>query len=207
MGRDINLTVESVATAVENLRNPSPLLPSQPEVSARVLVRQIKTAMTLIYKDLLRGVLEGLETEYRSDTRTSAAIAFCTNLILCLVVGELQTVFDGLIIYNIFEEGEDPTRATERGVECCRAVEDVLIFYSWKLFFANCRKYNPIKCPIDGASDQDQGVAGLGDDFRKILQEFGKFLSCFLHIAPNASQKTILQIRRLILAVEAQNPY
>jgi hypothetical protein len=180
MGRDINLTVETVTTAVENLRNPSPLRPSQSEVSARVVARQIKTAMALIYKDLLRRILQGLETEYKSDTRTSAAIAFGTNLILCFIVGELQSVFDGLIIHNISEEGEDPIRATERGAECCRVVEEVLIYYSWTVFFSNCRRYNPIKdrCPIDEASEQDQGVAGLADDFHKIMRDWGKFHPC-----------------------------
>jgi hypothetical protein len=189
MGRDINLTVESVTTAVENLRNPSPLLPSQSDVSARIVMRQIKTAMALIYKELLRDVLEGLETEYRSDTKMSAAIAFCTNLVLCFIVGELQTVFYGLVIHNISKEGEDPFRATERGAECCRVLEDVLTYYTWTVFFHNCRRYNPIKdaCPIGNTLDQDQGLAGLADDFHKILRDLGIFHRCLLHTAANAS--------------------
>src|SRR5271168_1171139 len=108
MGRDISVSEESVTTAVESLRNSSPLFLPQPYISARVLARQIKTAMAVIYKDLLRDVLEGLETEYKSKTTISSAILFCTNLILGFIVEELETVFDGLVIYKISEKGEDP---------------------------------------------------------------------------------------------------
>lgn len=177
MGRDINLTVESVAIAIENLRNPSPILPSESEVSARVVARQIKSAMALIYKDLLRKVLEGLEIAYKSDTRTSAAISFCVNLILCFLVGELQTVFDGLVIYNISEEGEDALHATERGAQCCQVVEEVLIFYSWTAFFDNGRRWNPIKDNLDDASDQEHGVAALADNIHSIMRDLGTSIS------------------------------
>jgi hypothetical protein len=176
MGRDLYISEESVTTAVGSLRNPSPLFLSRPHTSARVLNRQIKTAMALIYKELLRDVLEGLETEYKSKTRTSSAISFCTNLILGFIVEELETVFDGLVIYMISEEGEDPVRTAKSGIECSQALEDVLTHYSWAIFFSNHRKYNLIKdrCPIDDASGQNQGVAGLADDICKILQDFGK---------------------------------
>ncbi len=189
MGRDINLTVESVATAVENLHNPSPLLPSQPEVSARVIARQTKTAMALIYKESLQHVLELLETEYRSDTRISGAIAFCSNIILSFVVRELQAVCDGLGVYNISDEGEDPARTAEKVVECCREVEDVLTFYSWTVFFKNAQRYNLIKdnIPIDDASGQDEGVAGLADEYRRILRDLGIFHHSLLNTAAKAS--------------------
>jgi hypothetical protein len=177
MGRDLNLSKDSVTTAIGSLRNPSPLFLSQPHISARVLARQIKTAMKLIYKDLLRGVLKGLEDEYKLNTRTSLAISFCTNIILSVIVEELETVFDGLIIYKISGQGEDPVRTANSGIACSKQLEDVLTHYSWPIFFNNNRMYNLIKdeCPVDDVWDQDQGVAGLADDFRKIMRDFGIF--------------------------------
>jgi hypothetical protein len=132
--------------------------------------------MTVIYKELLRDVLERLETEYKSTTRTSSAICFCTNLILGFIVEELETVFDGLAIYKIFEEGEDPVGTAKKGIQCGQVLEDILTHYSWAIFFRKHGKYNLIKdrCPIDDSSGQDQGIAGLADDICKILQNFGK---------------------------------
>lgn len=193
MGRDISVSEESVTTAVESLRNPSPLFLSQPYISARVLARQIKTAMAVIYKDLLRDVLEGLETEYKSKTTISSAILFCSNLILGFIVEELETVFDGLVIYKISEKGEDPVRTTKIGIECCQVLEDVLTHYSWAIFFNQHRKYDLIKdgCPIDDMSGQNQGVAGLADDICKILRDFGIFHPWLRDIAANVPQRMI----------------
>jgi len=177
MGRDLNLSEESVPTAIGSLRDSSPLFHSQSQISARVLSRQIKTAMKLIYKELLRGVLEGLEDEYKSNTRISLAISFCTNIILSSIVGELETVFDGLAIYKIFGQGEDPVRTANSSIACTKQLNDVLTHYSWPIFFNNNRMYNFIKdeCPIEDAWDQNQGVADLADDFRKIMRNFGIF--------------------------------
>jgi hypothetical protein len=191
MGRDLNVSEESVNTAVSSLQNPSPFFPPRPYISARVVTRQVMTAMTLIYKELLRDVLEGLETESKSKTPTSSAISFCTNLILGFIVEELETVFDGLVIYRIYEEGEDPVRTARSGTECRQLLEDVLKHYSWATFFNNHQRYNLIKdgCPIDDAWGQNQGVAGLADDIGKILRDFGNTHRWPLQMAANASQR------------------
>lgn len=149
--------------------------------------------MTQIYKDLLRDVLEGLEVEYRSKTKTSSAISFCTNVILSFIVEELETVFDGLVRYKISEEGEDPDRTAKSGVKCSQELEDVLMYYSWAIFFNNYRGCGPVGggCLVGDASVQDQGVAGLGNDFSKILRDFGNFQPWLPCIAANASQRTI----------------
>jgi hypothetical protein len=198
MGRDINLTDESVPIAIENMRSPSPLPPPHSDISARVVARQIQTALALVYKDLLRKVLEGLEIAYKSDTRLSAAIAFCTNILLCLVVSELQTVFDGLNIYKVSREGQDPIYAAKISVESCRAVDDVLTFYSWTVFFKNGQRYNPIKdsFPIHDVSDQDDGLASLADDFQRIMRDLGTLYFRVDDKPANAAQKTTLQMKR-----------
>jgi hypothetical protein len=90
-----------------------------------------------------------------------------------MITEELQTQFDGMVIYNISEEGEDPVRAANSGTTCYRELEDVLINYSWTLFFGKDRKNNPFKHGCDDESGLNPGEAKLADDFRHIIRDYG----------------------------------
>jgi hypothetical protein len=172
IGRRIAFSNDSVATAIGSLQNPSAILPSQCYISARVLNRQIKGEMWLIYEEHLGDLLEGLEREYNPKTRTSWAISFCAILILCMIAEELETQFNGNVVYNIFEEGEDPVLAANSGTTCCRELEDVLINYSWTSFFGKDRKNNPFRQGCDDEPSLNPGEAKLLGDFRRIFRDY-----------------------------------
>jgi hypothetical protein len=163
-----------VTTAITSLKTPSDIVPSQLYISARVMARQLKGVMKLIYEELLEEVLEGLELEYNQKTRTSWVRSFCLNLILCIIVEELQIICEGMVINNISREGEDPGHAANSAITCCQELEGVLINHSWAIFFARGREYNPINgCPEDDGSGQNQEVTELFDSIRHIMRDYG----------------------------------
>src|SRR5271170_7395685 len=123
MSRRFTFSQQTAASATARLRNSSTVIASQPDISARVLNRQLKGALKILYEEQLKGLLQGLENEYKFKTRESWVLCFCTNLILCLIVAQLQIAIDGLVIYNISTKGEDPLHAIEDGSKCCRQLE------------------------------------------------------------------------------------
>src|ERR1700738_1249385 len=135
MSRIFTFNSQSAISAIAKLQNSSTVLPSQPDISARVLNRQLKGALTILYEELLRDLLQDLENEYKSKDRNSCVLCFCTNLILCLIVEQLQNAIDGLVIYNISRKGEDPACAVERATRGCQQLEELPIKYSWTMFF------------------------------------------------------------------------
>jgi hypothetical protein len=175
LSRTFTLSSQSALTAIERLQSSSTVLPSQPNISARVLNGQIKVAMKILYKRLLKDLLQCLEKEYKSKSRISWLLCFCTNLVLCLIVEQLQNTIDGLVLYNISEKGEDPAGAVKWGMESCQQLEDLPIKYSWTMFFGLYKAYNPIKngCKQDDNSGQIQGEAELIDAFAKLIQDNG----------------------------------
>jgi hypothetical protein len=176
MSRRLTFSQHAAATAIAKLRNSSTVTPSQPDISARVLNRQLKGALKILYEEQLGELLQGLEDEYKPKARKSWVLCFCTNLILCLIVGQLQIAIDGLAMYNISTKGEDPVRAMENGTKSCKELEDLPIKYSWTMFFGMHKSYNPIKngCPPDDHSGQNQGEAELMNAFAQIISENGK---------------------------------
>lgn len=175
MSRTFTLSSQSAVIAVTRLRNPSTVLPSQPNISARVLNRQLKGALTILYEEELSDLLQGLEKEYKSTNRKSWLLCFCTNLVLCLIVEQLQNAIDGLILYHISEKGEDPAAAVKRGSASCQELEDLPLKYSWTMFFGLYKSYNPIKngCLLDDGSGQNQGEAECIAAFAQLIRENG----------------------------------
>jgi hypothetical protein len=178
MSRTFIFNNQSAIIAVARLKHPSTILPPQLDISARVLNRQLKGALKILYEEHLRDLLRRLENEYKSKARKSWVLCFCTNLILCLIVELLQNAIDGLVVYNISEKGEDPACAVERGTKSCQQLEELPIKYSWTMFFGLYKSYNPIKngCLPDDNSGQNEGEAELIDAFAQIIHDNGKSL-------------------------------
>jgi hypothetical protein len=187
------LSQQSAATAIARLRNSSTVIASQPDISARVLNRQLKGALKILYEELLRDLLKGLESEYKYKTRKSWVLCFCTNLILCLIVEQLQIAIDGLVIYNISKKGEDPARAIESGTKSCQQLEELPIKYSWTMFFGLYKSYNPIKngLPPDDESGQNEGEAELINTFANMISDNGNHSPQPTCRRANLPQKTI----------------
>lgn len=177
MSRRFTFSQQTAALAIARLRNSSTVIVSQPDISARVLNRQLKGALKILYEEQLKGLLQGLENEYKLKTRESWVLCFCTNLILCLIVAQLQITIDGLVIYNISTKGEDPLRAIEGGSKCCQQLEELPVKYSWTMFFGLYKSYNPIKngLPPDDESGQNGGEAELINTFAQIISDNRKY--------------------------------
>jgi hypothetical protein len=175
MSRTFTLNSQSVLTAKARLQGSSSVLPSQPDVSARILNRQLKGALKILYEELLKDLLERLEKEYKKTGRISWLLCFCANLILCLIVELLQNAIDGLVSYNICEEGEDPARAVEWGRKSCQELEELPMKYTWTMFFGLYKSYNPIKtgCPPDDNSGQHEGEAEIIAAFTEMIRHNG----------------------------------
>jgi hypothetical protein len=164
----------SATAAIANLQNPSTASTPQPCFRAKFLNMQVKAAFKLIYQGLLSEVLEGLDRAYEKKDMISYAICFCTILILCMIVEELQIGFDGMVIVNI-SHGDDPAQAVRSGTTCSRELDQVLTEYYWPRFFNMHRKYNPIKdrCPQDDGSGQSRGMADLFTNICEIIHDHG----------------------------------
>lgn len=174
MNRSFTFTGDSAVKAIQSLQNPSTVLPHQPFISAALLSRQIKVAINLLLEDYIRDLLEGLERKSRKN-RTSWAICFCTNLILCFLVEQVQIAIDAQVIEKMPSKGQDTTDARKTGIKICQALEELPMKYSWTLFEGIQRKYNPIKdgCPIDNNSGQNQGEAELVHRIRQLIHDCG----------------------------------
>ena len=176
MSRRFTFNQQTAALATARLRNPSTVIASQQDISARVLNRQLKGALKILYKEQLKELLQRLENEYKVKTRKSWVLCFCTNLILCLIVAQLQIASDGLVMYNISTKGEDPVLAIEGGSKCCEQLEELPVKYSWTMFFGLYKSYNPIKngLPPDDESGQNEGEAELINIFAQMIRDNGK---------------------------------
>ncbi len=179
MSRTFTFNKQSASAAIAGLQSPSSVLPSQPDICARVLNRQLKGALKILYEELLRDFLEGFEKEYRSQARRSWVLCFCTNLILCLIVEQLQNAIDGLVVYKISTEGQDPASTVERGTKSCQELEELPIQYSWTMFFGLYKSYNHSKngCPPDGHWEQSEGEAELIEAFTQMVENNGSPLT------------------------------
>jgi hypothetical protein len=175
MSRRFTFSQQSAATAIGRLQNSSRVPASQLDISARVLNKQLKGALRILYEERLEDLLQGLENEYKAKTRKSWILCFCMNLILCLIVGQLQIAIDGLVMYNISEKGKDPACTIKSGTKTCQQLEELPIKYSWTMFFGMYKSYNPIKngCLPDDGSGQNQGEAELINTFAQMINDNG----------------------------------
>lgn len=173
MNRIFAFTDDSAVKAIQSLQNPSTVLPHQPFISAALLNKQIKVAINLLLEDYIGDLFEGLERKSRKN-RASWAICFCTNLILCILVEQVQIAIDAIVVYKI-SSGEDAADTRKSGITTCQALEELPMKYSWTLFDGIQRKYNPIKhgCPVDNNSGQNQGEADLVNSIRQLAHDHG----------------------------------
>jgi hypothetical protein len=171
MDRSFAFTDDSAVKAIQSLQNPSTVYPHQRFITAALLSRQVKVAINLLLEDYIGDLFEGLERKSRKN-RASWAICFCTNLILCILVEQVQIAIDAIVIDN---GGQDAADIRKRGITACQALEELPMKYSWTLFDGIQRKYNPIKdgCLIDNNSGQNQGEADLVYSIRQLIHDRG----------------------------------
>jgi hypothetical protein len=170
MGRTLALSQDSALKAIESLQNSSAVLPPHAFVSASLASRQIKAIMKLLLEQSIQDLLRVMEKELRKDWR-SWATCFCTILILCILIEQVQAAIDGLVVDKLSREGQDAADIRKRGIKACQALEEP-INYAWDLFRGIQGKYEPVKNgrPI---SPQNQGEAELINEIREMMSDDG----------------------------------
>jgi hypothetical protein len=173
MQRSIAFTEDSAIEAIQSLQNPSNVLPHQPFITATLLNRQIKALINLLLEEYIGDLFRGLERRLR-NSRTSWAICFCANIILCMHVEQVQIAIDAIVVDKI-SSGRDAADTRKDGIESCQALEELPMKYSWTLFYGIQRKYNPIKygCLPENNSAQNDGERELVNSFRKLISDHG----------------------------------
>lgn len=173
MNRSFVFTEESAVKAINTLQNQSTAFLHERFISAALLDRQIKVAISILLEDYIEDLFKGAERKLRKN-RAAFAICFCTNLILCILVEQVQIAVDAIVMDKI-SSGQNASRTRKTGIEICEGLEQLLMKYSWTLFDGIQRKYNPIQdgCLVDNESGQNQGEAALVDSIRQLMHERG----------------------------------
>jgi hypothetical protein len=96
------------------------------EVTSKILSRQLKHAMHLLLQETTRDVLTSLERELRTRCRRSWAPCFCTILILCICVEELQIAVDGFAVYRATRKSETNCFSRASAFEASRKLDNLL---------------------------------------------------------------------------------
>lgn len=169
MSRTFTFYNQSASIAVAGIQSYSTVLPS-----IRVLDRQLKRTLNILFHEHIGDLLRYLEHGYKSKSRKSWVLCFCANLILCLVVELLQNAIDEMALYKISEKKEDPEDVIGYSSSTCKRLEELPIKYSWTMFFGLYKSYNPIKngYPPDDNVGQDEGQAELIDAFAQMIHDY-----------------------------------
>jgi hypothetical protein len=173
MQRRLAFSEDSAIEAIQSLQNPSNVLPHQPFITAALLNGQIKALINLLLKEYIGDFFGGLEWRLR-NSRTSWAICFCANIILCMLVEQVQIAIDAIVVDKI-SSSRDAADTRKGRIESCQALEELPMKYSWTLYSGIQRKYNRIKygCLAENNSAQNDGEAGLVNNFRKLISDHG----------------------------------
>jgi hypothetical protein len=103
-------------------------------LTSRLLNRQIKYIMQSLHQEIYQSVLEGFEKLLRSSAkRESWSTSFCTLLVLCLCMEELQTAAEVFVMSDVQVDAYSIyTRRTSLGA--CSAIEESTFLTCLRLF-------------------------------------------------------------------------
>jgi hypothetical protein len=159
------------------------------EVTSKILSRQLKHAMHLLLQETTRDVLTSLERELRTRSRRSWAPCFCTILILCICVEELQIAVDGFAIYRATRKSATNCFSRASAFEASRKLDN-LLYDDCKMRFHtiyNSHKpklglknekggFNPIRDAYDVSerTGVSQAMHELVGEIHEILEDSGE---------------------------------
>lgn len=184
MSRLITFSEDSAARVAEKLGGfPFPYL------SSRLLNRQIKYAMHKLHHELTKEVLEGLEKSMRAKSKDSWGPSFCTILILCLCIEDLQIAADTFVVCDLEKDGLLANLTRRDSFTACSVAEEYPYQRCTKLFHDIYRShrqaggrtkdgaFNPIKsvCGVDANCGWDKYTACMAIDFQRLISDFGRF--------------------------------
>ncbi|KUJ15459.1 uncharacterized protein LY89DRAFT_783598 [Mollisia scopiformis] len=128
----ITFSEESAEKVSRSIRNYDALL--EPYLSSRLLNRQIKYVMHKLHRELTIEVLEGLERSLRARTKDSWGPSFCTILILCLCIEDLQIAADTMVVCDMLKKGNESQYTRDQSYQVCLALDEYPFSQCKRLF-------------------------------------------------------------------------
>jgi hypothetical protein len=176
----LTFSEDSASEALKNLQNP-PAIPLPPNLSARMMNRQIKGGFHLVLEDLQPKVIDDFDWELRHKRKDTWALCLCTFLVLCLCVEEIQVAVDGFAQYKISNEGGNPTLIRQFATEICRRLEKETLGHTWYLLTGKMdglKRHNPFRYGFsaDDKSTRSVSEIKLVNDLRQIMSDHGNWL-------------------------------
>jgi hypothetical protein len=111
--------------------------PRERYYSSRLLSRQLKYTMHKLHREIMKEVLEGLEKSLRTRTKDSWGPSFCTILVLCLCIENLQTAADTFIVCDVQKSEDEGTTSQyrrEHSIAACQDLDSYPFQQSTRLF-------------------------------------------------------------------------
>ncbi|CZR58090.1 uncharacterized protein PAC_07980 [Phialocephala subalpina] len=128
----ITFSEESAEKVSRSIRNYDALL--EPYLSSRLLNRQIKYVMHKLHREITIEVLEGLERSLRARTKDSWGPSFCTILILCLCIEDLQIAADTMVVCDMLKKGTESKYTRDQSYQVCLALDEYPFMQCKRLF-------------------------------------------------------------------------
>ncbi len=188
MGR--NLTIISTENLESSCGAPRPAQHPvfDSEIPSPLLNRQIKYVMHLLLREMTRKVLSQLEKELRTKSKRTWASSFCTILLLCICVEEVQIAIDGFSVYCLSQPEKVNPLSRDIGLGLARQLDDRLIADCKSLFHSiyrthngppgskNEKSFNPIRDQfvVDDKEPWTKELYGLVEDVHEILETYGR---------------------------------
>jgi hypothetical protein len=99
--------------------------PKGRDLSSRLLNRQIKYVMRQLKHEICTYVLEGLEKSLKSRARDSWSTSFCTLLVLCLCIEELQIASDSFVVCDMEKEAREGKKSVFNRAQSLKACSEL----------------------------------------------------------------------------------
>lgn len=159
------------------------------ELTSKILNRQLKHAMHLLLQETTRDVLDRLERELKTRTKASWAPCFCTILILCISIEELQIAVHGFAVHKATRKSKTNCFSRASGFETSRKLDELLYNDCKTLFHAiyNSHKsksglrnekggFNPIRDAYDVNENEGitQAMHDLVGEVHELLGDSGE---------------------------------
>lgn len=90
--------------------------------------------MHKLHREITIDVLESLERSLRARTKDSWGPSFCTILILCLCIEDLQIAADTMVVCDMLKKGTDSTYTRDQSYRVCVALDEFPFAQCKRLF-------------------------------------------------------------------------
>lgn len=144
MNSMLTLTEKSESEVYQNVEQIG--APPGEYLTSRLLNRQIKYVMHILHREMYQNLLEGLEKSLKSSSRKDSwGTSFCTLLLLCLCIEELQTAADMFVMGDMRRDGAFAAHTRRESSDACTALEEYPFQQCTRLFHDVYRSRREVK--------------------------------------------------------------